>query len=55
MTDNIAMEAIRRKLLDEVYAMTFSGLGAALLDADKIKGASAEELEALAKQYGLTV
>ena len=45
-------EELRKKLRDDVYAMTFSGLPAALLDLDEIENADAEDLEALAKRYG---
>lgn len=46
-------ENLRRELLDEVYAGVFSGLGAMLLDAVEIETADAEELEAIARRYGL--
>ena len=45
-------EALRRELLDEAYAGAFSGLGAMILDVDKIRNADAEELEEIARQYG---
>ena len=32
-------EALRRELLDEVYAGAFSGLGAMILDAEEIRRA----------------
>ena len=50
--DNIDIEALRRKLLDEVYAMTFSGMSAAFLDEDKIKHANTDELIEIARRYG---
>ena len=45
-------EALRRELLDEVYAGAFSGLGAMLLDVDEIRNADPEELEEIARRYG---
>lgn len=38
---------------DEVYAGAFSGLGSMLLDAEEIRNADAEELEEIARRYGL--
>ena len=46
------IEALRRELLNEVYAGGFSGLGAMLLDADEIQNADADELEEIARRYG---
>ena len=40
-------EELRELLLAEVYAGAFSGLGAMLLDEDRIRSAGAEELEEL--------
>ena len=37
-------EELRELLLAEVYAGAFSGLGAMLLDEDRIRNAGAEEL-----------
>lgn len=45
-------EQLREKLLDDVYAGSFSGAPAMILDESKIKNASHEELEKIAKQYG---
>ena len=39
-------------LLQEIYAGAASGLGAMLLDEDRIRHADKEELEEIAKQYG---
>ena len=47
------LENLRRELLDEVYAGVFSGLDAMLLDAAEIEQADAEELEEIARRYGL--
>lgn len=46
-------ENLRRELLDEIYAGVFSGLSAMLLDAAEIEKADAEELEEIARRYGL--
>lgn len=46
-------ETLRKRLLDEVYAGAFSGLGAMILDADEIRNADADELEEIARRYGL--
>ena len=45
-------EALRKKLLDEVYAGAFSGMPAMLSDERRIKNASKEELLEIAKEYG---
>ena len=45
----ISEEELRELLLAEVYAGAFSGLGAMLLDEDRIRNAGAEELEELAR------
>ena len=46
-------EELRSKLLEEVYAMTFSGMPAAFIDESEIKHASAEKLIEIAKRYGM--
>ena len=46
-------EALRQSLLNEVYAGAFSGLPAMLLDEDEIRQADADELEEIARRYGL--
>lgn len=46
-------EALRQALLREIYAGAFSGLGAMLLDEDEIRNADKEELEQIARRYGL--
>ena len=46
-------EALREKLLDQVWAGASAGLGAMLLDEEKIRQAGPEELLALARQYGI--
>lgn len=45
-------EALRRELLDEVYAGALSGLGAMLLDADEIQNADMDKLKEIAQRYG---
>ena len=45
-------ESLRRELMDEACAGTFSGLGAMILDAEEIKNADAGELEEIARRYG---
>ena len=45
-------EALRKKLLNEVYAGAFSGMPAMLSDESKIKNASREELLEIARKYG---
>lgn len=46
-------EELRQTLLDEIYAGAFSGMGAMILDEDRIRNAGVEELEELAREYGL--
>ena len=50
--DELEVEQLRKKLLDEVYAGAFAGLPALLLDEGRIQNATAEELEAIAREYG---
>ena len=50
---NQNVELLRQELLNEVYAGSFSGLSAMLLDEDKIRQASPEELLQIARQYGI--
>lgn len=45
-------EALRQKLLNEVWAGTAAGLPAMLLDEDVIRRADTDELETIARQYG---
>lgn len=46
-------EELRRSLLEEIYAGAASGLGAMLLDEEKIRQAGPEELVDLACQHGI--
>ncbi len=47
------VEILRGELLDELYAMAFSGCPAVLADEDEIRNATAEELERIAWRFGL--
>ncbi len=46
-------EELRRRLLDEIYAGAFAGMGAMLLDEERIRKAGEEELWEIAGQYGI--
>lgn len=46
-------EELRKKLLTDVYAGACSGLGAMLLDEDRIRSADEDELQEIAEQYGI--
>lgn len=46
-------EDLRRNLLDEVWAGAAAGMPAMLLDEDAIRRADEEELEDLARRYGM--
>jgi hypothetical protein len=46
-------EELREKLLTDVYAGACSGLGAMLLDEDRIRKADEDELQEIADQYGI--
>ena len=47
-------EDLREELLDEIYAGAFAGgMPAMLLDEDRIRKADEEELNEIAKEYGL--
>lgn len=48
-------EELREKLLRDVYAGSFSGLGAMLLNEKEIKEASDEELRRIARKHGYRV
>ena len=46
-------ELLRSRLLDEIYAGAFAGgMPAMLSDESRIRHASAEELKAIAREYG---
>lgn len=46
-------ESLRKALLEEIYAGAASGLGAMLLDEEEVRRAGPEELEQIARQYGI--
>lgn len=46
-------EELREKLLTDAYAGACSGLGAMLLDEDRIRKADEDELQEIADQYGI--
>lgn len=46
-------ERLRQELLDEICAGAFSGMPAMLLDEDEIREAGGEELQQIARRYGL--
>lgn len=46
-------EALRRRLLEECYAGAAAGLGAMLLDEQEIRRADPEELERIARRFGI--
>lgn len=46
-------EILRRELLDEIYAGGVSGFDAMLLDEEAIRKANEEELQEIARAYGL--
>ena len=50
--DELEVEALRKKLLEEVLAGAFAGLPAMLLDERRIRNATAEELKQIAREYG---
>lgn len=46
-------EELREQLLTEACAGAFSGLGAMILDEERIRKADDEELQEIAAQYGI--
>ena len=46
-------EGLRQQLLGELYAGAAAGLGAMLLDEETVRSAGPEELEDMARRYGL--
>lgn len=46
-------EALRQSLLEEIWAGASSGLGALLLDEEQVRRAGPEELERIARQFGM--
>ena len=45
-------EELRRRLLEEIYAGAMAGMGAMILDEDRIRRADDKELREIAAQYG---
>ena len=52
-SDNSQMEALRQKLLAEIYAGAGTGLGAMLLDEQRVRQGGQEELDRIARQHGI--
>ena len=53
-TYQLDIEALRRELLNEIYAGAFGGgIPEMLVDEDRIRRAGAEELIQIARQYGI--
>lgn len=52
MDTDLNTETLRSALLDEVWAGAASGLGAMLLEEERIRQAGPEELEQIARQSG---
>ena len=50
-SDNSQTEELRQKLLAELYAG--AGMGAMLLDEQRVRRGGQEELERIARQYGM--
>ena len=46
-------EELRRRLLEEIYAGAMAGMGAMILDEDRIRRADDKELREIAAQYGI--
>ena len=53
MSNDQNTEELRRQLLDTLWAGAASGLGAMLTDEETVRRAGPEELEVLARRYGL--
>ena len=46
-------ENLRDELLDYIYAGAFSGMPSMILEQNRIQDASPEELQKIAKEYGI--
>ena len=53
--EEVDIESLRNKLLDEAAAMAFTGTPAAILDAAEIECAGADELRKIAKRAGFKI
>ena len=51
MESNHKVEELQKKLIDEAYAMAFTGMSATILSINEIESADFEELKKLAKAY----
>ena len=51
--EDIKKEQLRREVLDYIYAGAFSGIPAMILDESEVQNATYEELEEIAKRYGI--
>ena len=51
--EEIDIESLRHRLLEEATAMAFTGTPAAILDAGEIKRAGSDELREIAKRMGI--
>ena len=49
---NMNTEELRRRLLEEIYAGAIAGMGAMILDEDRIRRADDKELREIAARYG---
>ena len=53
LCDNSQTEELRQKLLAELYAGAGAGMGAMLLDEQRVRRGDQEELERIARQHGI--
>ena len=53
MCDNSQTEELRQKLLAELYAGAGAGMGAMLLDEQRVRRGDQEELDRIARQHGM--
>ena len=53
LCDNSQTEELRQKLLAELYAGAGAGLGAMLLDEQRVRRGGQEELDRIARQHGI--
>ena len=53
LCDNSQTEELRQKLLAELYAGAGAGMGAMLLDEQRVRRGDQEELERIAQQHGI--
>lgn len=53
LCDNSQTEELRQKLLAELYAGAGAGMGAMLLDEQRVRRGGQEELDRIARQHGI--